>query len=259
MSSLAAWVFVGAGTILFSLTGLLILWPISVIFEQANRNLLHKLSRYWARVIAWTLPFWEIRVDGSEWIEKEKAYVIVSNHQSLLDILLVLAKLPLHFKFIAKRELFWIPFFGWHLWLAGYIPLKRGDMESGRGCLVKAGQWLGRGVSVLFFPEGTRSPDGKIHSFKPGAFKLALEGKVDILPLVIVGTRDAIPKHSWRVEKRSLLWLEIQRPVSVKELSIGDLAEIKEKIRAGIVERFNRLKEDHDKFLLARAAEGEKI
>jgi len=241
---------------LFSLIGLLILWPLSVIFEQANGHLLHRLSRYWARFIAWMLPFWKIRVDGTEWIEKGKAYVIVSNHQSLLDILLVLGGLPLHFKFIAKRELFWIPFFGWHLWLAGYIPLKRGDRESGRACLVKAGQWLGRGVSVLFFPEGTRSPDGKIHGFKPGAFKLALERKVDILPLVIVGTRDAIPKHSWRVEKRSLLWLEIQRPISVKELSIGDLAEIKEKIRMGIMGRFNQLKEDHDKLLLQWQAEG---
>ena len=200
--SVFAWLFVGLGTSLLFFIGLFIFFPASVILENANGYFPHRISQFWARMIELILPFWEIRVEGLEHIGRPGPYVIVSNHQSLLDILIVLASLPLHFKFIAKSELFWIPFFGWHLWLARYIPLRRGDPESGRVCLAKAREWLRRDVSVLFFPEGTRSCDGEIQEFKPGAFKLAIEEKINILPLVIAGTRDAIPKDSWRIEGR---------------------------------------------------------
>ena len=101
-----AWVFIGGGTTVLSLLGIL-LWPVSVVFEGANGHFSHVISQFWARLITVCLPFWEIDVRGLDRIEKGKA------------------KLPFHFKFIAKRGLFWVPFFGWHLALARYISLKK--------------------------------------------------------------------------------------------------------------------------------------
>ena len=239
--SAAGWVFVAAGTTFLFLVGFFILCPLSLVFEGASGNLPHRVSQFWARMIGFCLPFWTIQVEGLEKIKKGKPYVIVANHQSLLDILVLLAGLPLHFKFIARRELFWIPFFGWHLWLARYIPLKRGDPESGKVCLAKARSWVRRGVNVVFFPEGTRSPDGQIHEFKAGAFKLALEEKLDLLPVVIKGTREAMPKHSWYVEKRVCLRLQILEPVSVKGLTISDLDRLRETVRKKILSRFREI------------------
>lgn len=240
-ASLAAWVFVTPGTIFFSLLGLFIFWPLSIIFERATGHLLHKVSQFWARTLCQALPFWELQVEGLEKIEKGKAYVIVGNHQSTLDILVVLAGLPLHFKFIAKRELFWIPFFGWHLRLARYIPLKRGDPESGKACLEKARQWLQKGVSVLFFPEGTRNPDGKIQDFKAGAFKLGLEERIDFLPVVIKGTRDAMPKRSFLLQTPIRMSLHILSPVSVQNFSAEDLEKVRDLVKDKMMEKLREL------------------
>jgi 1-acyl-sn-glycerol-3-phosphate acyltransferase len=241
--SLLAWLGVILGTAVFSLFGVLILWPASVLLEGGSGHFLHRLSRYWASLIADRIPLWQIRVSGLEGLQRGRPYVIVANHQSMLDILVVLARLPLHFKFISKRELFWIPLFGWHMALAGYIPLKRGDPQSGRDCLEKARGWLRRGVSVLFFPEGTRSPDGRIHGFKAGAFKLALEEKIDILPLTFYGTRDAVPKRSWLIQKRATLWLHIHSAISVDPYNLSDLDLLRELVHKKIADEFDKIPE----------------
>jgi 1-acyl-sn-glycerol-3-phosphate acyltransferase len=244
VTSLFGWFLLGLITFSLFMIDLVLFWPISFLFDGASGYLPHRISQLWASLISAVLPYWEIRAAGLERIRRGKAYVVVSNHQSLLDILVVLAKLPLHFKFIAKKELFPVPCLGWHLALAGYIPLKRGDWESGRACLEQARRWLRRGVSVIFFPEGTRSPDGEIHDFKPGAFKLALEEKIDILPLAIYGTREAIPKYSWRIERHTPLQLQVLEPVSVRNLSLKDLVALQQKVRENIVREFHRLKEE---------------
>ncbi len=240
IKSVAGWIFVVVGTVALSLSGILIFWPICLVFERASGRLPHQVSQFWARTLSALLPFWEIRCEGREKIRKDKAYVVVSNHQSLLDIMVVLAQLPLHFKFIAKRELFWIPFFGWHLFASGYIPLKRGDAESGRCCLEKARHWLARGVSVLFFPEGTRSPDGQVREFKVGAFKLAEETGAEILPVVIKGTRDAIPKHSWVVKKRAVIHLKALDPISIPDPS-QNLESIRDRVRTIMIRELNQI------------------
>lgn len=240
--SLWAWFFVALGTTVFFFIGLLVLLPLSILFEKGSGRLSHRFAQFWARMIYRSIPVWRLKTQGLGKIQAGKTYVVVSNHQSLLDILVLLASLPLHFKFIAKRELFWIPFFGWYLWLARYIPLKRGDAESGRACLEEARRWLRRGVSVVFFPEGTRSPDGEIHLLKPGAFKLALEETNDILPLAISGTREAIPKHSWRIENRANFLLSIQDPILIKEWSGKPLEELRDRVRTVIAGAFEKMR-----------------
>ncbi|MFA5391553.1 MAG: lysophospholipid acyltransferase family protein, partial [Candidatus Omnitrophota bacterium] len=173
-------------------------------------------------------------------------YIIVANHQSLLDILAVCAALPINFKFLAKRELFQIPLMGWAMASAGYIPVDRASHKSGREAMMRITRVLEEGVSVLLFPEGTRSPDGKIRAFKMGAFKLALDNKVEILPVVVDGTGQALPKKSWLVKKKSTFIVSIGKPVPIENAGDGSMEEVKEKIRHEMTARLARLRHGKD-------------
>lgn len=212
--SVILWIEAGILTVFWSLLGL-IMMPLSMILDRGTGHLLHGIAALWARSMMVTNPVWQIKVEGLESIQKGRHYVIVANHQSALDILVLLSGLPLHFKFLAKQEIFPIPFIGWHMALAGYIPLDRQSHESGRKAIETASHWLRKSVSVVFFPEGTRSLNGEISAFKMGAFKLAQDENVEILPVVVEGTGDALPKKSWRLLKTTQFFLSIGKPVSL--------------------------------------------
>lgn len=179
-----------------------------------NRRVLQQFSCFWASLYLWVNPFWSARIKGLERADRRKAYVMVSNHQSMVDILVVFRTF-LHFKWVAKKSLFRLPILGWNMRLNGYVPIERGDPESREVCMATCRRWLARGSSVFFFPEGTRSPDGRIQAFKTGAFRLALETGAEILPIVIRGSREALPKHSLRLHGKSRMELEVLSPVSV--------------------------------------------
>lgn len=124
--------------------------------------------------------------------------------------------------------------------LAGYIPIERGSAESGRQSIVTAREWLGKGVSVLFFPEGTRSLDGKIHEFKMGAFKIAAEMKIPILPVVIDGTGDAIPKKSRLFKAAPSFSLSILKSVTPKPDE--SLETLKNRVRQQMIRRLEEIR-----------------
>ncbi len=243
---IAVWVW--SAVILFStgffLFGLIVVAFFSYFIDRGTRRLLHLVAVYWAKMAMAINPLWRIKVQGAKKVERGKNYLIVANHQSLLDILLVLSSLPtsLHFKFLAKKELFPIPFFGWHMSLAGYIPIDRSSPESRKQIMEIVRQWLRKGVSVLFFPEGTRSLDGEIHLFKIGAFKLAREENVEILPIVIEGTRDALPKKSWRMEKKSPFFLSIGAPVNLKKCKDKKIEQIRDDIQQEMTKRLKHIR-----------------
>lgn len=180
-----------------------------------NRRILQQYSCLWASLYLWVNPYWSGRVKGRENYDRRKAYVIVSNHQSMADIIMVFRTF-LHFKWVAKTSTFKIPMLGWNMRFNGYIPIERGDAESREKCLAACRQWLKKGSSVFFFPEGTRSPDGTMKPFKIGAFRVAVESGADILPLVIKGSRYAIPKHSRLLHGRSDMTIEILPSISVE-------------------------------------------
>jgi 1-acyl-sn-glycerol-3-phosphate acyltransferase len=240
--SLLAWSAVVFFSVALFCVGLFVVFPFSMVIDRGTRGLVHRVAVMWARAIMATSPLWRLHIEGRENVVPGKPYVVVSNHQSLMDILVVLAGLPVHFKFLAKRELFPIPFFGWHMWLAGYIPLDRASHESGRKALFRASQWFRRGVSVLFFPEGTRSLDKAIHQFKIGSFKIARDENLEVLPIVIDGTGDAVPKKSWRMKKITHFYLSIGKPVSVSKDRAKSLEEIRDSIRGEMVQRLNRIR-----------------
>ena len=149
---------------------LVITWPF-----QKSRRLVHELSRVLVRIFFFVPPCWRHRVIGMEHIDRRKSYVIVINHRAMIDIP-ALYFLPLNFRWVSKREVFRIPFFGQFLKIHGDICIDRGRAAEAMEQLLDEGRlWLGRGASVAIFPEGTRSKDGTIHRFKAGAFTLARE------------------------------------------------------------------------------------
>jgi len=162
-----------------------------------KRRFGHWYAQVWGRGILKLNNRWHTEVRGQERIPRKKPLVVVANHQGMGDIMMAFC-LDLHFKWISKRANFLVPFMGWFMYHAGYIPLVRGKRNSIEQCMARARQYLDMGVSVLFFPEGTRSKDGVVKEFKRGAFKLALDAGVDILPIGISGTLDALPKGTWK-------------------------------------------------------------
>ncbi|MGM0453254.1 MAG: lysophospholipid acyltransferase family protein [Thermodesulfobacteriota bacterium] len=187
-------VFVSLTSIVFFLIALMIR-GLTGPFDR-KLKILQQFTCFWAALYTWIIPAWRIHIEGREKIRRNATYVAVSNHQSLLDIL-VLFNLFFHFKFVSKIEIFKIPLIGWNMYLNRYIRLVRGDKKSVAQMMADAEKSLSEGNTILMFPEGTRSPDGHIKAFKPGAFILAQKMQVPILPIVISGTNKALPKYSF--------------------------------------------------------------
>jgi 1-acyl-sn-glycerol-3-phosphate acyltransferase len=165
----------------------------------------------WGSFYVWINPLWRVRVAGREHLPWRGPAVVVANHLSLLDVL-VLYGLFRPFRFVAKAELFRIPFIGWNMWLDGSVPLRRGDRESIKQMMVRCRWLLDRGVPVLLFPEGTRSPDGALQHFKDGAFRLAREAGCPVVPVALSGT-DALPKHGLVLRKQMNARLTVLPPL----------------------------------------------
>ena len=178
-------------------------------------------------------PFWRFRYSGTMPQDPRHPYVVVSNHESFADILLI-SHLPWEMKWLSKAELFRIPIMGWMMWLAGDIPVKRGFGPSAVEAMERCRKALRQRVSVMIFPEGTRSKTAELLPFKDGAFRLAIEAGVPILPLALSGTGTALPKHGWRFG-RSAAHLRVLEPVDTAGLTLADVPALKARIRDLIV------------------------
>ena len=223
--SILIWLGVTALTILIFLVDLflvIILFP----FDK-KRKIVHAQSFWWAEAIIGLNPYWDIRALGLENIDPQKTYVVVANHQSLADII-VMYKTHMQFKWVAKESLFKIPFIGWCLSLGKHIRLTRGQYTSIKKVYREAAVWLKKGVSVTFFPEGTRSHTGEINKFQNGAFKLAIKEKKAILPIVINGTRETIPKGSWIFKRKVSATIEVLPPIETKDFLPGDFIQLRD-------------------------------
>jgi 1-acyl-sn-glycerol-3-phosphate acyltransferase len=142
-------------------------------------------------------PLWTFRTSGHTVADPRRPYVVVANHQSFVDMLLI-SQLPWEMKWLSKEDFFKYPFVGWLMRMAGDIKLVRGQRDSVAAAMDACRDRLDKKVSVMIFPEGTRSPDGHIQTFKNGAFRLAIETQTPILPLVVNGTHTALNKGDWR-------------------------------------------------------------
>jgi 1-acyl-sn-glycerol-3-phosphate acyltransferase len=180
--------------------GAVLIWLITLPFDK-RLKFLHYYTCFWASVYTWVMPTWFVKIEGREKYKKNTTYMIVSNHQSQLDIL-VHFRLFLYYKIVSKAEIFRLPFIGWNMYLNHYIRLVRGDKDGVKKMMVDSGKALAAGESVFIYPEGTRSQDNEIKTFKPGAFLLAKHAKVPILPIVLNGTGIALPK--WKMNTQGV-------------------------------------------------------
>lgn len=231
--SLYIWSSIGIGTALMYM-GALPVFLATAPFDR-QRRFGHWYAQRWGRAMLKVNNRWVIQVLGQENIVPGRPYVIVANHQGMGDILLAFC-LDVHFKWISKRANFFVPFMGWFMYHAGYIPLVRGRRRSIEECMEKAREYLNEGVSVLFFPEGTRSEDHSIRPFKKGAFKLAIDAGVDILPIAIDGTRDVLPKHSWKFSNdRAQMRMLVGQVISARGMKETDVDQLAEQTRDQII------------------------
>jgi 1-acyl-sn-glycerol-3-phosphate acyltransferase len=158
-------------------------WTLTVIFDK-KRIIVHYLTCLWGSLYTWANPWWRVRIRNRENFKKGKSYIIICNHQSMLDIV-VLFRLMAYFRWISKTEIFRVPVVGWIMYMNNYINLKRNDQKSIFRMMEISRKALLSGIPVLIFPEGTRSASGELQQFKDGAFILAVDTKTDILPLII--------------------------------------------------------------------------
>jgi len=190
-------------------------------------------------------PLWHFRYSGALPQDPRRPYVVVSNHESFSDILLI-SHLPWEMKWLSKAELFRIPIMGWMMWLVGDIPVKRGFGPSAVEAMARCRQALDSRVSVMIFPEGTRSKTAELLPFKDGAFRLAIEAGVPILPLAVSGTSTALRKHDWRFGK-SVAEVRVLPPVETEGLQLADVPALKNRVRTMIIEARDVLAADRRK------------
>ncbi len=230
--SIIYWVFFAVSLPVMFLVALLV-WAVTTPFDRSGRAL-----HYWSCVWAWfyvlIFPGWRAEALHRERIDPRQPYVIVANHTSVADIVLCFG-LFRPFKWVSKKSLFSLPFLGWNMRLRRDVPLVRGNAASIEKMLKAAGRWLDRGVSVMMFPEGTRSADGRVKAFKHGAFTLAREHGVPVVPVAIHGGADLIPKHGRMFATRADLRVEVLEPIPPH--AYPDVASYAEAVRQAIVDR----------------------
>jgi 1-acyl-sn-glycerol-3-phosphate acyltransferase len=227
--SLLFWAFLVASSILLFPIAVL-LWAVTVLFDR-RLVLLHRFTCFWASLYTWLNPAWRVRIEGREKIDPRTAYVMVANHQSLLDIL-VLFRLFTHYKWVSKIENFRVPCIGWNMSLNRYIRLRRGDRQSVAEMMRACTRALAEGNSIMMFPEGTRSPDGRLKAFKPGAFAIALEAHAPILPIVVEGTAQALPKRGFVLQGRHAIRVRILDEVPYAAFAGASVDELTVRMRA---------------------------
>ncbi len=211
-----------------------VIWAATVLFDE-RLAILHQFTCFWGSLYTFVNPLWPVTITGRDKIEPGKTYVMVANHLSLLDIL-VLFRIYKHFKWVSKIENFRLPCIGWNMTLNRYIPLRRGDRESVRQMMDACETTLRAGSSIMMFPEGTRSKTGALQPFKPGAFELALRTGLPILPIVLTGTSDALPKKGFVLRGRHPITITVLDPIQPESFRGLDAKALTEHTRQIFVE-----------------------
>jgi 1-acyl-sn-glycerol-3-phosphate acyltransferase len=235
----SAWIW--AATAVLVLLWVIPMATIRLVDVEPRRLRTGRWFRRLGRVITRVNP-WRIHISGVENLDATEVYVIVSNHQSLADIP-VISHLKLDTKWLAKAELFRLPFVGWMLRMAGDVPIERSDRRKGARAMLQCARYLRQRCSVVFFPEGTRSPDSQVLPFNEGPFQLAIREQIPILPLVVEGSGAALPRNSWIFGGTQDIHLQILEAVSVDGWNIQQVSALRDAVRQKIVDELNRLRE----------------
>lgn len=218
-----------------AVAALILLWlPLLALIRLFDRDPVHYRTGRWFRRLGVAMtrvnPAWRLALSGARIADPRNPYVVVANHQSMADIPLI-SHVPWEMKWVGKVELFRLPIIGWMMRLASDIPVDRADRRSGAKMLLRCLKVLEHKCSVMFFPEGTRSPDALLGKFNEGAFHIAIKAQVPVLPLVIEGSHGCLPKKSWKFGEPSTIRLKILEPVETRGMAVTDVERLRDTVR----------------------------
>ncbi len=207
-----------------------------VSFSDPEGRRQHWCAQAWSRMIARTAGA-RVRVYGAEHLRAGASYVFLSTHQSYMDIPVMLGYLPAQLRIAAKREVFMIPFLGWHMTRAGHISINRGAPAEAVATLQRAAAEVREGVSVFLYPEGTRSRDGSLQPFKKGGFKFAVQAGLPVVPVTIKGSRQLLPRDSI-IFRPGEVEMYLDEPIPTRGLADSELPALMQSVRAAMESHF---------------------
>lgn len=211
---------------------------IIVSFFSRTGNSVHIIARLWAKSILFVSGI-KVDLEGLSNIDPSKSYIYMSNHRSNFDIPVLLGCLPIQFRWLAKAELFKIPIFGRAMSGAGYVRIDRSNRESAFKSIDQIAAKMKNGVSVMIFPEGTRSEDGNVKPFKKGGFVMAVDTGAPIVPVILKGTQSIMVKGSWRINPGDVI-LSIEKPVDTTGYTRDTKEDLIKTVRSVICEVFEK-------------------
>lgn len=216
-----------------------VFFPIVFLVWVFERNELHPrttaMVMFLSRTATRINPLLHLHIEGKELPDPSQAYVVVVNHQSLTDIPLV-SHLPINLKWVAKASLFKVPFLGNLMKWNGDIPVDFKAPDKKRRVMEATTAYIEKGCNVIFFPEGRRSFTGDVARFHNGAFELAIQTGVPVLPIALDGLWDLLPSNSWKFAEGRDIHLKILEPISTEGLTVKDAAHLREKVRFKIMD-----------------------
>ncbi len=221
--------------------------PVTLLAIFGAANAIHSIAVFWGRTVCAMLGM-KVEVENPEKIHRDGPVIVVSNHQSISDVFVMYAGLPIGFRWMAKHTLFKIPIVGWGMAGAGYIAVNRDDRRKAMESMFAAAEQIKKGKSVIVFPEGTRGrPDGTMLPFKKGGFVLAMKAGVVIQPITIWGASKLMPKQKNRWIQRFYpgpVKMIVHDPIPPEEYKDLKIEELSGKIRAIIGGPMDRLREE---------------
>ncbi len=224
------WLLVVPLVALATVIGALIAIPLSLLVSPRLANL--QVAVRWSRIIATLLPI-RVTVEGLEQIDRSRSYVVVANHQSQFDIPVIYGYCGLDLRWVMKAELGKVPFIAQGCRAIGHIFINRQDPDQARSAINEAVARLPQGTGILFFPEGTRSRDGRLLPFKKGAFRVALDQQLPILPMTVSGTRHINTSKTLKV-RPGPAHLKIHQPIETAGLPVTEERTLRRRVRAVI-------------------------
>lgn len=238
----AAWWLFNAGQAAFTVgwSAALISAAVGVaVGARSPRPALWLARRVWAPGLLWGAGT-RLEVEGGEQLDWSKPYLFLCNHQSMIDIPAAIMALRCDVRFIAKRELSYLPFLGWYMRATEMILVDRGDSARAHQSIRRAGERVRAGASVLAFPEGTRTRDGRVQEFKKGAFVVAIEAQVPIVPVAIEGAQHALPRGGFRVRPGTIR-VRLGEPVPTAGLGYADRDALIARVRRALIEQHSAI------------------
>ena len=230
----------GGWVLFWGIVASLTLGTLAMLFGILDRSgrITFRICQAWCWV-ALTIGFVRLKVRGREKIKKGQSYVIVSNHQSLYDIPVLMNGLNIQFRWVIKKEILKIPFFGWGLYLGRHVFIDRSNTKKSIKSMRQAMRRLPSGVSVYIFAEGTRTPDGQVQEFKKGGFLMALSGKTPVLPVTINGSWKFMPDRSTMSFTPGPIEVVVGDPIDTSDYKTKNLDELVEKTRNAVIANLN--------------------